>query len=130
AQNRTLKTFHPVIESVQDVTIFSLLSPIAQHANRPRILGIVGCNRAALAVGSEVLRGIKTEARYVADAPHWPSFVLRTVRLRRIFDDYEFVSLRHFHDRVHVRGLAVKMHRENCFSARSDGRLDHSSIHG
>src|SRR5271168_4982216 len=50
AQDRALKPFHAVIESAQHVMILAVLSPIAQPADRARILGIAGGQGTTLAI--------------------------------------------------------------------------------
>src|SRR5580658_4167059 len=109
-QDRPLKTLHAVVESAQHVMILSVLSPVAQHANRPRIVSIVGGDRAPLAIGSEILAGIKTEARHIADAADSAALIFRAVRLGGVFDHDQSVAARDLHDRVHVGRLSVEMY--------------------
>ena len=62
--------------------------------------------------------------------PDRASFVFRAVRLRGIFDHDQSVPPGDFHDRVHVGGLTVKMHRQDRLRARRDRSLNRSGIHG
>src|ERR1700740_1880390 len=85
-QDRALESLHAVIKSLEQVMIFAILSPIAQHADGSRILGIAGRDCATFAVGSQIFAGIKTEAGHIANAAHRTAFVFRSVSLRGVFD--------------------------------------------
>src|SRR5450631_1013583 len=89
AQDRALKPFHPIVVSAQHVMILAVLSPIAQHADGACMLGVVGGHGATLAVGSQILTGIKAEACHIADASDWTSFIFSSVRLRGVFNNYQ-----------------------------------------
>ena len=91
--------------------ILAVLSPVAQHANGIRKLGVARGHCAAFAVCSEILAGIKTEAGHIADAADEAAFVFCAVSLRGVFDHDESMAPCDFHDWVHVGGLAVEMHR-------------------
>ena len=109
--------------------ILTILAPITQHANGAGVLGVAGGHRAALAVGAQILAGIKTEARYLPDAADGAAFVLSAVCLCGVFDYNQAVSLRYFHNRVHVGGLTVEMHGQDGLRARCDGSLNRSRVH-
>src|SRR5208282_6529800 len=85
-QNCALQALHPVVISAQNVMIFAILSPIAEHANCSRVVGIARGDGATLAVSAKILRRIKTEAGDVTDASDLPPFIFRAVRLRRVLD--------------------------------------------
>src|SRR6202045_2268553 len=124
SQDCSLKPFHPVIESPQYMMIFTVLPPVAQHANGAREFGVARGYGSAFAIGSQIFTGIKTETGHVSDAADRTAFILCSVRLRGIFDNNQPMSTRDFHDRIHVGGLAIQMHREDRLRAGADRRLD------
>src|ERR1700722_4593457 len=77
AQNRSLQTLHAVVVSAQQVMIFAILSPVAQHANLLRVIRIAGSDRPTLAVGAQIFGGIKTEAAQIADTACVVPVILR-----------------------------------------------------
>ena len=86
-----------------------LLTPVAQHAHRLRLLVVVGDDDAALATGAEVLARIEAEAAGQADAAGARASIFSAVRLAGILDDGNAVALGDRRDRVHVGHLAVEM---------------------
>src|ERR1035438_3992371 len=104
--------------------IFAVLSPIPKHTNLVRELGVAGRDRPALAVGAKILAGIKAEACHIANAAHRMPFVFRSVRLGGIFDYDQPVPPRHFHDGIHVGGLAVEMYGKDCSGTSRNRFLD------
>src|SRR5215472_17503724 len=98
--------------------IFPVLSPIAKHTNPSSVVGVTGGDCSALAVSTQVLRGIKTKAGDVPKASHWTPLVSGAMGLRRIFDHNQIIAFRHFQNRVHVRRLAVQMDRQDSLGAR------------
>src|SRR5262249_12279811 len=61
AKNCGLKRVHAVIETAQDMMIFALLAPVAQHAHHAIVGGVVGDNNSTLAAGAEVLTRVETK---------------------------------------------------------------------
>src|ERR1051326_7292760 len=128
-QNCTLKTFHPAVISLDHVMVFPVGSPVAESADGLRMVWIARCARAALAVSSQVLGGIKTETADIADASSRTPPVFRPVGLRGVLDDDEPSPPRYFQDGIHIGRLAVEMYRQNRLGAGSDGGLDCSGGH-
>ncbi len=104
--------------------VLPLRTPVAQHADRPRVLGIVGDDHPALAVRAKVLSGIEAEAAHVSQAPGPTPFVLGTVRLTGIFDHHQAVPPGDLQDGVHVSRLAVEVHRDDRFGPLGDRGFD------
>ncbi len=73
----------------------------------PRVVGIVGRDQAAFPAGAEIFGGVETEASQVSQTARAPSFVLGSVRLRRVLDHRNAPSPRDLDNRIHVRGLSV-----------------------
>src|SRR5713226_5771785 len=119
-----LQRLHSIVEGPQNVVVLAVLPPVPQHANRTRVLGIVRGYRASLSVSSKILSGIETEAADVAEITCRSPSVFRPVCLRGIFDDHQSMTARHLDDRSHVRGLSVKMNRENGLGARRNRLLN------
>ena len=120
AENRALKSFHPVVISAQHMVILAILSPIAQRADGLSILNIVSSHSAAFAICTQIFGRIKTKTRNVSDAAGGAALVFRTMRLCCIFDHDQSMTPRDFHDRIHVGRLTVKMYRKNGFGAGRD----------
>ena len=76
------------------MVIFLFRSPIAQHSDLFRILGIVGCHHTGLAVGAEVFAWVEAKASHVAQAADAAPLVFRAMRLRRILNDDQAVLSR------------------------------------
>ena len=103
----------------------SPLPPCRANVAHPvRQLVIVGHDAAGVAISAEIFSGIKRERRGVAKRADEFSLEPRQMRLRAIFNHPQLVFFGDGHDRVHVRRLAVKMHRNNSHRARSDFRFD------
>src|SRR5579872_3224943 len=128
-QDCSLKPFHPVVESTQDVAIFAFLPPIPQPANLFRIVWIIGCDGSAFAVCAQIFRRIKAETADISDASRWPPFILCSVRLGCIFDHDQVVSARDLKNWIHIGGLPIQMHGQNHLRSRRNRRLDRRGIH-
>src|SRR5215510_1521139 len=72
--------------------VLPLRTPVAQHSDRPRVVGIIGYDHSAFAIRTEVLSRIEAEAAHVPQAPGPTPFVLGTVRLTGILDHREAAS--------------------------------------
>src|SRR5579859_8041061 len=103
------------------MVVLPILPPVAQHSYRACIFGVIRGNSTPLAIGSEILARIKTEAGHVSDTSHWPPFVLRPMRLSGILDHNQLVPSRNIHDWIHVGWLAVEMNRKDRFRPGGDG---------
>ena len=68
AQHRALDALEPVVVALELVVVALLRAPVAQHADLPRVVGVVGDDHAAFAVGAEVLARVEAEAGHVAEA--------------------------------------------------------------
>src|ERR1700693_1187260 len=101
-----------------------LFAPISQAADGSSIFGIVGGNQSTFAGRAKVLGGVEAEAANVADASGTPATIFGAMRLRHVFDHHQFVPAGDVQDRIHIRGLAVEMYRQNSASAFGDGGFD------
>ena len=116
-----LNGVEPAVPSLDEMLVFLALSEIAQQPQPLCELGVVGDDRAAVAVGTEILAGIETETSDVTEAADAATVPARAVRLTRIFDHVESVPARELPDRIHRHGLTVQMHRHDRFRARRHG---------
>src|SRR5579864_8220642 len=84
-QHGALHAFHAIIEADFVVIIAAGRTVLAQRAGPRGESGVVGDQRAAFAVSSEVLSGIKTKAGDGAESPNVFAFVFGGMRLARVF---------------------------------------------
>jgi hypothetical protein len=96
---------------------------VAQEPHAARDCGVVGHDRAALAVRAEVLAGVEAEAAGARERPDAATLVECAVRLRRVLDDDEIVALGYFVHGVHVRRLAVEVDGDDGARALGHGAL-------
>jgi hypothetical protein len=89
---------------------------------------IIGNDGTGVAHRAEILARIERIGRSLAKGADLLPLVARQMRLRAVFDDPELVLARDRHDRIHVRRLPVKMHRNDADRARRDRRLDRGGI--
>src|SRR5581483_11649045 len=78
----------------------------------------------AVAVSTQIFRGIKTQTTDFPERADTLSVIGRTDRLGRIFDDVQIVSAGEFENRLHVSRLPVKMDRDDGTRAFGDERLE------
>src|SRR5438093_6105766 len=100
------------------------LSVVAQRARQQSHPVAVRGERAALAVGAEVLGGIEAEGGGPAEAADAPAVVARAVGLAGILDDGDVVASGDRQDGIEIRGPAVEVHRHDCPRARGDRGFD------
>ena len=91
---------------------------------------VAGDHRAAVAECAEIFAGIKTEAAHVAHRAAQPALVSRAVRLGGVLHNEQLPFLCDLQQRVHVRRMAVKMHRHDGFGARRQGAFHRLHIQG
>ena len=65
---------------------------------------------------------MEAERSHVAQTSGRPSLVGGTERLRRVFDDYQFVSPPKLHQAFHVCGETGVVHSEDCLGGIGDSR--------
>ena len=107
-----------------------LLAPAPHDAGAMRVVGVVRHERAAaFAVGAEILPRIEAEAGEVAHRPTATPFVLRPVRLSRVFDHHQPARSRDREYRIHVRGLPIQVHGHDRLRVRRDRPLDERRVH-
>ncbi len=110
------------------VLVFDLRAVVAQAGHARRQLGVIGGDGAGIAEGAENFCRIKAERGGIAQGAGTPAFVARALRLGRVLHHFQLMPAGDFQDWIHVRRLAVKMHRQNGPGARSNGRLDEVGI--
>ncbi len=88
---------------------------IGEHSCPCREVVVVRHDRAAVAVGLQVLTGVETETGDMAYRSDPPPLVVRPVRLRGILNDFQPVSVRQAQKRIHIRRLPVEMHGDDGF---------------
>src|SRR5262249_34487469 len=107
-QNRALHPLHAVVESLEHVVIALLLSPVAKHADRLRVLFIAGDDRAAFAVCAKILARVEAEAARYPETAGAAPLVLRAMSLAGILDDLKSMALGDVENRIHVGHLPVQ----------------------
>ena len=106
-----------------------MLTPVAQHTELLGERVVVRGHRAALTARTEVLARVEAEAGERTEAADPASLVLGAVRLRGVLDHHQTVALGDLEDRVHLRRLAVEVHRHDGSGALGDRRLDGLRVH-
>src|SRR5690606_32810756 len=111
------------------VVVLALAAVGAEHAGLLGDVVVVGGDEAAVAEGTEVLAG---EEAVGAHVPHGSGLARAAVpgaeRLRAVLDDLQAMTLGYGEDRVHLRGSAVEVHREDRLRARRDRGLDQARV--
>src|SRR5512140_3692133 len=129
AQDRPLDPVHPGVPPDQGVVILFRLPVVAQHPHLFVEFLVVGDDGPGLAIGPQVLPGVKAEAPRVPDRTRLLPLVLRPVGLGGVLDDEEFPFSGDLHNGVHVRHLPEQVDRDDRPGLRRDGRLDLRGIH-
>src|SRR6476659_9918489 len=96
AQNGGLDTVHSAVPTNHLVVIFADLAMISQHSDLLLQEKVVRYDRARFAECAQVFSWVETETTCVADAARLASFVSRSMRLRRIFNDKKAVLVGEF----------------------------------
>ena len=112
-----------------DVPSTWLPTIVPQHRNLVRQGIIVGRDCAAVAIGAQVLGGVKGEGRGISERPDHLSLPTRAVGLSAVLDHFEVVGSREFHDRPHIGRLAIQVNRDNCTGPGSELRLQFVRVH-
>ena len=108
-----------------DLIVVFLFRPIVSQCPHPiRQLRVICGDRAGIAECAKIFARIKTMPSRMAQRTGPPAFVPGSLRLRAVFDDFQPVFPGQVHNRVHVRRLAVKMHRHDGFGSRRDCGLN------
>src|SRR5690606_32785592 len=124
AQEGRLQGVEAAVVAEHLVVVLALAAVGAEHAGLLGDVVVVGGDEAAVAEGAEVLAG---EEAVGAHVPHRSGLALAAVpgaeRLRAVLDDLQAMTLGYGEDRVHLRGSAVEVHREDRLRARRDRGL-------
>src|SRR5260370_10206725 len=119
-QNPGLYAVERAIVAFKPMIIFLRLSVVPEHVDHFGKDAVVGSNCPGFSTGAKVLAGIKAESSSVSHGsglsppPFLLGKVFSTVRLTCILDHEQAVALRLLQNRVHIRPLTIKMHRNNC----------------
>src|SRR3989338_6701775 len=108
-----------------------VLSDTAVVSKLPRFyreILIIRNNHSRVSIRSQILPGVKTKAAKIAECSDFFPAVFGPVRLTCVFDDLEVVRTRNPQDRVHIRGLAIEMHRDNRFCMGPNPRFKRRNI--
>ena len=74
---------------------------------------IVRHSASSITISAQIFAGVEREGRRITKCSYDLALVLSGVRLGGIFDDPEIVLSSDGHDGAHVRGLAIKMNRDD-----------------
>ena len=110
-----------MIVSPHDVVILLLLAVVSQRLQSPGHGFIASDDDAAITISPEVLGRIEGEGRRMAQRADPSSPVLSAVGLAGILNHPETVPSGDFQNGVHVGGLSVEMHRDDCLGLGVDG---------
>ena len=124
AQNRGLHFVEPAVPTPLGAQILRCLPVIAQGAQTPGQLFIVGDDHSGVTVRPQILTGVKTQATEASHRACLPPLVCCAERLRVVFDDGEAVLFRHGQNWIHVRREAKQMNGYNGAGARRDLRFN------
>src|SRR5262249_19020008 len=86
AEHGALDSVHALVPPDELVAITHARAVVTELLDRLRERRVVRRHRAGVAVSPEVLAGVETERRAVAEAARPPSFVDRAVGLARVFE--------------------------------------------
>src|SRR6185312_12907655 len=129
-QDRRLHAVKPAVDPLDLVLMLHQSAMARQHGH---VLGeccIAGDDGAGISHRTEILAGIKGIGRDRAEGADLLALVTRQMRLRAVLDHPQFVLVRDRHDLVHIRWLAVEMHRNDADRAWRDRCLDRLGIDG
>src|SRR5207302_7519297 len=102
-----LQSIKSTIVSRKHVLVLFFLAIVAKHFDSLCHLCVIGDDHPGIAVGSQVLSWIKTEASCVSQTTNPLSFVTCPVGLAGIFYDEKIPGLCNLQNLVHLGGLAV-----------------------
>src|SRR6266404_4504096 len=102
-KDRGLYLIQPAIPARLTADVFFRLSVIPQNAQMRGAVGRIGYDHACIAARAEIFRRIKAKARDITERPGAPALVAGADGLRGVFDNWNILFSREFHDRVHVR---------------------------
>src|SRR5438552_17677315 len=88
-----------------------------------RQIFVVADDHAAFA-GCHQFEDGKTETSKVSPCPHIAAFVLGSLSLRAVFDNYEVMLLGDGHDCIHLTAIAANVNGNDCFRSRCDRPLN------
>jgi len=104
--------------------IFFGLAVVAKDTNARGEFGRIGYDHAGVAVGTEIFRGIKTEAGGVGERAGAAAFVGGADGLGVVFDNGQVARLRESENGIHVCGEAVEMDDDDGARARRDAAFE------
>ena len=128
SEDGSLDAFHPVVVADHFVIVAAGGAVSAGYAGEAVDGFVVGDDRAAFAVGADILRGIEAEDGGIAETADAPAAVFGAVRLGGVFEDSDSARRGDFTDGVHISRPAVKMDGQNGASAEGDGGLDEADV--
>jgi hypothetical protein len=123
-QDGTLEAVHPVVEPDRIVVVALGLAVVAHRPRERRDLVVIGCERASLAVGTQVLTGVEAPRGCAPERPHRPAAVGRAVRLAGVLEDRDAASGGDRIDRIEVGRTAVEVDRHDRARASGDRGFD------
>jgi hypothetical protein len=119
-----LQLVEPEITADNRVKIFRFAAMHAQHAHALGQFGIVRRAQTGIAERTEILTGKKREATDVADRADPHAFIFGADGLGSVLDDLQSMLLGDCHQRLHVGGLAVEVHRHQSADAPAGAAID------
>src|SRR5437899_3018872 len=84
----------------------------------------IGYDHACIAARAEIFRRIKAKARDITERPGAPALVAGSDGLRGVFDNWNILFSREFHDWVHVRAEAVEVDNHDGTRTRSHAAFE------
>ena len=111
-EDRRLDLVEPRVPALPLGVVAAVPAVLAQLPEAPGDLRVVGGDGAAVAVGTEVLRGIERKGSRSAEAAGRPALEARAVALSAVFDDERSLARRERAEPVEIGDAAVEMDRQ------------------
>src|ERR1051326_2594067 len=86
--------------------------------------GIIGNQRASLAIGAQIFPGVKAENCHLAESAGVPAAILGSVRLSGVFDESEFLLANDSQQRIEIGWQAIKMNWNDGLGSASNSAFN------
>ena len=112
-KERRLELVEPAVVALVYMVVLVIRAIIAQspHPFRQRV--VIRHHRAGVAQRTQIFAGIEAEPRRVAKGAHPAALIGCAVGLGAVLHHLQAVAAGNGHDRVHVAGLAIQVHRHD-----------------
>src|SRR5258705_8021377 len=126
SEHSALDALHAIVVADFLVIIAFTRAMFAQRPGAGSQISIVRNERATFTVGAEILARIKTETRQHTEGADDLAFVLCSMCLGGIFDQWQVMLPADLEERIDVERVSVQMDWHDRFGARRDRLFDES----